>query len=403
MTSGIGEPVGAWSRHERPSQDALLSEIAGGVESAGSSAGVGPSPGVGPGRYQRQLALPGFGAAGQHRLGDSRMLVVGAGGLGSAAVTYLAAAGVGALVIVDDDAVQESNLPRQILYREDDLGHGKADRAVAVVRALNQHVQVRPVAQRLTADSATELVEDVDIVIDACYNWATRLILSQACLEAGRPHVWATIEGYRGQVSVWWPPKGPCLRCVFPDENRLASSSTPPAVLGPVAGLLGLTQASEAIKLVTGVGESLVGRLLLHDAAAARWDTIAVRPRHDCSCRRDAEPRTVGLRAADADELVAEILGIVTRVPAGRVVTYGDIAQCLPSGGPRQVGAVMAHHGQAVPWWRVVNASGRLPTWLASEGLQRWLDEGTPMRAGDPSTVNVGQARWVIDGVVGPR
>ncbi len=428
MTSGIGEPVGAvrsepadlsehakLSDHADGSDQAGTSEMAGTSGMAGTAEMEGTADHAGMVRYQRQLALPGFGVAGQHRLGESRMLVVGAGGLGSAVVTYLAAAGVGALSIVDDDVVHESNLPRQILYRESDLGHGKAARAAAVVRGLNRHVEVHSLAQRITADTVAALVDDVDIVIDACDNWATRLIVSEACVRLGRPHVWAAVDGYRGQASVWWPPDGPCYRCVFPDldassagldqSTRQAPGAPPgPAVLGTVPGMLGLTQASEAIKLVTGVGEPLIGRLVLHDAAAASWHTIAVRPRPDCPCRAVGERMEAGAKGPVArPDLVAEILDIVARVPAGRVVTYGDIAGQLASGGPRQVGAVLAEYGQSVPWWRVVNASGRLPSRLWSDGRQRWLQEGTPRRAGEPPTVDLGRARWVIGGVVGPR
>ena len=235
-------------------------------------------------RYSRHLLLPEVGREGQRRLANSRVLVVGAGGLGSPARLYLAAAGVGTLGVVDADVVEESNLQRQIIHGQSDIGRSKVRSAAESVHEVNPHVQVIEHELRLDSSNALELLRGYDLVVDGADNFATRYLVDDACALVGIPHVWGSIFRFQGQVSVWWAGEGPCYRCVFPTPPPPGSvpSCAEGGVLGVLCAAVAAVQAAEAIKLVVGMGDPVVGRLLLHDALSQRWDTLQVERNPDC-------------------------------------------------------------------------------------------------------------------------
>lgn len=256
-----------------------------------------PEPGPGDGldgwerqRYARHLVLPEVGVAGQRRLRAATVLLVGAGGLGSPVALYLAAAGIGRLRIVDPDRVDASNLQRQVLHAEAAIGKPKVESALAAIAAINPRVVVEPVAEGLDAGNAGRLLEDVAVAIDGSDNFAAREALNAACVKARVPLVSAAIERFRGQLSVWWPaapgrPDAPCWACAFPTPDRAIDppNCADAGVLGVLPGILGSLEASEVLKLVLGIGEPLVGRLLLVDALGARFRETRVA--RDPACR----------------------------------------------------------------------------------------------------------------------
>lgn len=229
-------------------------------------------------RYARHLLLPGVGPAGQNRLRQARVLVVGSGGLGSPVLIYLAAAGVGVIGVVDDDVVDLTNLQRQVVHSTADVGRPKVDSAADRLAALNPHVQVERHQLRLDAAAAADLIAAYDVVVDATDNFATRYLLSDACVLVGRPLVWGAVSRFDGQVSVWWPGKGPCYRCVFPRPPAPGSvpSCAEGGVLGVLPGVIGSLQAAEVLKIVLGEGEPLVGRMMVYDALAGSVGELRV-------------------------------------------------------------------------------------------------------------------------------
>jgi molybdopterin/thiamine biosynthesis adenylyltransferase/rhodanese-related sulfurtransferase len=262
-------------------------------------------------RYSRHLLIPEVGVTGQERLIASRVLVIGAGGLGSPALQYLAAAGVGRIGVVDDDAVDETNLQRQTIFAAADVGRNKAVAAAERVRALNPFVAVDPIALRFDASNAGELVRLYDVVLDCSDNFATRYLINDACFLERRPDVYGSIFRFDGQISVFGDA-GPCYRCLYPEPPPLESRPTcaEGGVLGALAGIVGAWQASEAIKLLLRVGEPLAGRLLLVDSLAARVREVRFERDPACSlCGKEATIETLALRVDDdaRDAPVAEI------------------------------------------------------------------------------------------------
>ncbi len=258
-------------------------------------------------RFARHLLLPGVGELGQRRLRAARVLLVGAGGLGSPAALYLAAAGVGTLVVVDDDVVDRTNLQRQILHGEADVGRAKVDSARDTIADLSPDTEVVTHARRLDPGSILDIIAEVDVVLDGADNFPTRALVSRACAALGIPHVWASVHRFDAQLSVWWPPAGPCYHCVFPapPPAGLVPSCATGGVLGATVGAVGSVLATEVIKLITGLGHPLVGRLLVHDGLEQRWDAVAVERNPDCGvCGSTAPPGLVDLvsggGAADA-------------------------------------------------------------------------------------------------------
>jgi molybdopterin/thiamine biosynthesis adenylyltransferase/rhodanese-related sulfurtransferase len=232
-------------------------------------------------RYSRQVLLPQVGEAGQAKLSSSRIVVIGAGGLGAPALLYLAAAGIGHITVIDDDRVERSNLHRQVVHADTRVGMGKAESARMTLLALNPRVQVKAVTERLRAENVEALIRDHDVVVDGADNFATRYLLAAATRRLGIPMVYAAIERFTGQASVFDPRRddSPCYRCLFPEPPSAADAPNcaEAGVLGVLPGSLGLVQATEAIKLVLGIGQPLVGRLLMYDALGMRFRELTLR------------------------------------------------------------------------------------------------------------------------------
>ncbi len=236
-------------------------------------------------RYARHLLIPDVGELGQRRLSAARVLVVGAGGLGSPALLYLAAAGVGTIGVCDPDVVDASNLQRQVVHGSSDVGRAKVDSAADTLAEVNPLVRVVKHQVRLEASNALDLLAGYDLVVDGTDNFATRYLVNDACVLLGIPNVWGSVFRFDGQVSVFWAGHGPCYRCLFPEPPPPGSvpSCAEGGVLGVLCAAVGAAQATEAIKLVTGVGETLVGRLLVHDALRATWRELGVLPDPTCA------------------------------------------------------------------------------------------------------------------------
>src|ERR687883_462702 len=243
-------------------------------------------------RYSRHLLLPEIGLEGQLKLLDAKVLLLGAGGLGSPTALYLAAAGVGTIGIVDDDVVDVSNLQRQVIHTTDRIGVPKVDSAEEQVKALNPDVEVVKYKTRLDASNIMEIIEGWDIIVDGVDNFPTRYLLNDASVRLRIPVVSAAILGFEGQLSVFAPYEGPCYRCLFrqPPPAELAPSCGANGVLGVLPGTMGLLQATEVIKLIIGQGEPLIGRLLLYEALSASFTIVKVNRDPDCPiCSRDPE------------------------------------------------------------------------------------------------------------------
>lgn len=239
-------------------------------------------------RYSRHLRLPQVGIEGQKRLEQARVLMVGAGGLGSPAAFYLAAAGVGFLRIVDNDQVDRSNLQRQILHTESRIGMDKVESAQQALSALNPRTRFDALTLRLDADNVESLLGDVDVVVDGADNFPTRYLLSDACVQLGKPLVYGAVHRFEGQASVFDAGRqrgvAPCYRCLFPEAPRAedAPNCAEAGVLGVLPGIIGLLQATEAIKLILGIGQPLSGRLLHFDALSMRFRETRLHPDPDC-------------------------------------------------------------------------------------------------------------------------
>ncbi|WP_299035308.1 ThiF family adenylyltransferase [uncultured Pseudokineococcus sp.] len=371
-------------------------------------------------RYARQTVLPEVGEEGQRRLRAARVLVVGAGGLGSPVLLYLAAAGVGTLGVVDDDVVDVSNLHRQVLHGVADVERPKTESAADALARLDPGVQVVQHAERLTAGNALELLAGYDLVVDASDGTATRYLLDDACGLAGVPCVWGSVLGLAGQVSTSWVPyapedtdglaghdgahgpgaagvHGPCYRDVFPEPPESAPSCAEAGVLGSVCAVVGSVMATEALKLLTGTGDPLVGRVLLVDAGGAMWRTLRVvrdpsrLPPMDLAEHEDAAPGAevdvAGLRAALAEDpagtLVLDVrepsehaAGVVpgsVLLPLGRVLAgeRPDLA------GREQVVVVCAAGARSAQAAQALREDGSAAVSLRG-GLQRWDGELVP-------------------------
>lgn len=238
-------------------------------------------------RYSRQLSLPEFGVEGQRRLASARVLIIGAGGLGCPAAIYLAAAGTGVIGIVDFDKIDLSNIHRQILYSTEDIGRKKIDVAREKILAANPNVDVETFDARLSSTNALEIMRGFDVVIDASDNFPTRYLVNDASVILGIPTIYGSIHRFEGQLSVFGAADGPCYRCLFREPPPAGSvpNCAEAGVLGVLPGIIGTLQATEAIKLLTGIGDPLVGRLLLFDALTMSFRTIALRRDVDCpSC-----------------------------------------------------------------------------------------------------------------------
>lgn len=275
-------------------------------------------------RYQRHLSLAGFGIGAQERLKLGSVLVIGAGGLGCPALLYLAAAGVGKIVVVDFDKVEVSNLQRQVLYTEADAGQLKAMAAAARLKALNPWIAVEACPERFSRSNALALVGSCDVVIDGSDNFGTRYLVNDACVLGGKPFVYGAIQGFEGQLSVFNWRGGPTYRCLFPEPPPPGTvpNCADAGVLGVLPGLIGTLQACEAIKLLTGVGEPLSGRLLM-------WDALSMATQ---SVKLEADPASRAIR-----ELPPEGYGETCAAPLADEIDAADLDQALAVSPPPQL------------------------------------------------------------------
>lgn len=300
-------------------------------------------------RYSRHLILPHVGEAGQRRLKDARVLVVGAGGLGSPAALYLAAAGVGHIGLVDADLVDVSNLQRQVLHGTATVGRPKLDSAAARIADLNPHVTVEKFPERLTAANAPRILDGFEVVLDGSDNFPTRYLINDAAYLAGIPDVYGAIFQFEGQVSVFAAPGGPCYRCLYaePPPPGMVPGCAEAGVLGALPGVVGSLQAMEAIKLLLGIGEPLVGRLLLFDALRMQFRELTLQRDPSCPLCGDA-PSVTGLIDYEAFCGVAPM-----EVPAGIEVTPAELKRELGGGRP-----VVLVDVREVPEWELVRLEG---------------------------------------------
>ncbi len=269
-------------------------------------------------RYSRHLLIPEVGLAGQERLASARVLVIGAGGLGSPALQYLAAAGTGRIGIVDDDIVDETNLQRQTIFSTGDLARNKAEVAAERLRGLNPLVAYDPIPLRFAPGNARELVRLYDVVLDCTDRFPTRYLVNDACVLEGRADVYGSIFRFDGQVSVFGAPGGPCYRCLYPEAppRELTPTCAEGGVLGALAGIVGAWQASEALKMLLGIGDPLIGRLVLVDSLLARVREI--RFERDAGCALCGErPTIVSTDAQSYEETSPPIL--VPEIDADRL------------------------------------------------------------------------------------
>jgi adenylyltransferase/sulfurtransferase len=294
-------------------------------------------------RYARHVLIPDVGMEGQRRLKNARVLVVGAGGLGSPALMYLAAAGVGTIGVVDDDVVELSNLQRQVVHGVADVGLLKSESAAQRLASVNPLVRVVRHDVRVDSTNALEIIADYDLVLDGTDNFPTRYLLNDACVLLGKPDVWGSIYRFDGQTSIWWARHGPCYRCVFPEPPPpgLVPSCAEGGVFGVLCAAIGSIQAAEAVKLIVGIGEPLVGRLLVHDALRQSWDDLSVQKNPGCAVcgenptvtrlvdYEDFCGMTPVAGAGMADGSVAEAAeGVVPQISAL------ELAELLSGGGP---------------------------------------------------------------------
>jgi adenylyltransferase/sulfurtransferase len=366
-------------------------------------------------RYSRHLILPDVGVDGQRKLKAARVLLIGAGGLGSPLALYLAAAGVGTLGIVDFDVVDVSNLQRQVLHGTKDIGRPKLESARDRIHDVNPHVHVEPYETRLTSDNALDIIRDYDVVIDGTDNFATRYLTNDACVLLGKPNVYGSIFRFEGQASVFAMEEGPCYRCLFPEPPPpgLVPSCAEGGVLGVLPGLVGTIQATEGIKLILGVGEPLIGRLLLVDALAMRFRTVRLRKDPNCPACGTHEltelidydqfcgsapapvtataneipeitPVTLAARLKRGDEL--ELIDVrepheldIARIPNVRLIPLGTLPDALAALDSTRETVVIcrtgARSGRAV---KQLQAAGFRRVWNLAGGIHRWSDDVDP-------------------------
>jgi sulfur-carrier protein adenylyltransferase/sulfurtransferase len=276
-------------------------------------------------RYSRHLIIPDVGVPGQKRLKNAKVLVVGAGGLGSPALLYLAAAGVGTLGIIDFDVVDESNLQRQVIHGVSDLGKSKALSAKESIVEINPHVNVILHEERLDSDNALDIFRPYDLVLDGTDNFATRYLVNDACVLLGKPYVWGSIYRFEGQVSVFWDEYGPNYRDLYPvpPPPGMVPSCAEGGVLGVLCASIGSVMVTEAIKLITGIGESLLGRLMVYDALEMSYRTIKI--------RKDpkAEPIT---KLIDYEEFCGVVSDEAQQAAFGSTITAADLKEMLDAG-----------------------------------------------------------------------
>jgi sulfur-carrier protein adenylyltransferase/sulfurtransferase len=360
-------------------------------------------------RYARHLTLAEIGLAGQEKLKSARVLVVGAGGLGSPAALYLAASGVGTLGLVDCDHVDLSNLQRQVLFDTASVGRPKAEAAAERLRALNPDIQVVAHAAELRAANVLEVIGPYDVVLDGTDRLATRYLVNDACVILRKPLVSAAIHRFEGQAMTFVPGRGPCYRCLFPDATTGPVPNCAEAgVLGVLPGVLGALQATEAIKLVTGIGETLVGRLLMYDALELRFDVLHFERRPDCEVCGDrpsiTEPRDAPgfcseetLRAARR-LAPAELHSLMNERDAHSRVTIVDVRE------PREFAVRTLPGAMNIPISDLPRRlseipAGSTPVFLCRSGARSLRACAVALNAGLPSPAHLegGLLAWAAD------
>ena len=279
-------------------------------------------------RYSRHLIIPEVGMTGQKRLKNARVLCVGAGGLGSPALLYLAAAGVGTLGVIDFDVVDESNLQRQIIHGVSDIGRPKAESARDSIAEINPYVRVIVHEEALDNDNVMELFAGYDLIVDGTDNFATRYLVNDACVLLGKPYVWGSIFRFDGQASVFWAEHGPCYRCLYPEPPPpgMVPSCAEGGVLGVLCASIGSIQVTEAIKLLTGIGEPLAGRLMIYDALEMSYRTVRVRKDPECAvCGKN--PTITEL--IDYDAFCGAVSADAQQAASGSTITATDLKGML--------------------------------------------------------------------------
>jgi len=277
-------------------------------------------------RYSRHLIIPDVAMSGQKRLKNARVLAVGAGGLGSPTLMYLAAAGVGTLGIVDYDVVDESNLQRQVIHGQGDIGRSKAASARDSILQINPLVEVRLHEERLDSSNVMEIFTGYDLIVDGTDNFATRYLVNDACVLLGKPYVWGSIYRFDGQASVFWSEHGPCYRCLYPEPPPpgMVPSCAEGGVLGVLCASIGAIQTTEAIKLLTGIGDPLVGRLMIYDALEMTYRTVRVQKDPECPlCGKN--PTITDL--IDYDAFCGVVSDEAQQAAAGSTITAGELAE----------------------------------------------------------------------------
>jgi sulfur-carrier protein adenylyltransferase/sulfurtransferase len=282
-------------------------------------------------RYSRHLIIPDVGKTGQRRLKNAKVLCVGAGGLGSPALMYLAAAGVGTLGVIDFDVVDESNLQRQIIHGQSDVGQSKAQSAKASIEEINPLVNVVLHEERLDSDNAMRIFEPYDLIVDGTDNFATRYLVNDACVLLGKPYVWGSIYRFDGQASVFWAEHGPCYRCLYPEPPPpgMVPSCAEGGVLGVLCASIGSIQVNEAIKLITGIGDPLAGRLMIYDALEMTYRTVKVRKDPECPvCGKN--PTITEL--IDYEEFCGTVSEEAQKAAASSTITATELKDMLDRG-----------------------------------------------------------------------
>jgi adenylyltransferase/sulfurtransferase len=284
-------------------------------------------------RYSRHLIIPDVAMTGQKRLKNAKVLCIGAGGLGSPALMYLAAAGVGTLGIVEFDEVDESNLQRQIIHGQSDVGRSKAQSAADSVREINPLVQVNIHELRLDSSNVMDLFGQYDLIVDGTDNFATRYLVNDACVLLGKPYVWGSIYRFDGQASVFWAEHGPCYRCLYPEPPPpgMVPSCAEGGVLGVLCASIGSIQVNEAIKLLTGIGEPLVGSLMVYDALEMNYRKIKVRKDPNCAVCGD-NPTVTEL--IDYEAFCGVVSEEAQEAAVGSTITVSELKDLIDSDKP---------------------------------------------------------------------
>jgi molybdopterin/thiamine biosynthesis adenylyltransferase/rhodanese-related sulfurtransferase len=282
-------------------------------------------------RYSRHLIIPDVGVTGQKRLKNARVLIVGAGGLGSPALLYLAAAGVGTLGIVEFDTVDESNLQRQVIHGQSDIGRPKAESARDSIREINPYVNVVIHDVALSNDNVMDIFREYDLIVDGTDNFATRYMVNDAAVLLGKPYVWGSIYRFDGQASVFWAQNGPCYRCLYPEPPPpgMVPSCAEGGVLGVLCASIGSIQVTEAIKLLTGIGEPLLGSLVVYDALEMTYRKIKVRKDPNCAICGE-NPTVTGL--IDYDDFCGAVSEEAQAATAGSTITASELRDWIESG-----------------------------------------------------------------------